>query len=107
MTETNGTEPTDPNQLAYSGSNYPPKRDLTARERDILARLLHSLVYPFQVEGTGWDGEREAKEREAIRKYTRAFRAEDDIKVVHNILLAIDPRMSDEEYSILTAEGGE
>lgn len=31
--------------LAYDGSNNPPKRDLTARERDILVRLLSDVLY--------------------------------------------------------------
>lgn len=32
---------------AFDGSNEPPRRELTARERDILCRVLDSIVYPF------------------------------------------------------------
>lgn len=39
----NGVEMTDQN-LAYDGSNNPPKRDLTARERDILVRVINDIL---------------------------------------------------------------
>lgn len=34
----------DEDDLAYDGSNNPPKRELTARERDILCRVLSEIL---------------------------------------------------------------
>lgn len=34
----------DEDDLAYDGSNNPPKRELTARERDILCRVLTDII---------------------------------------------------------------
>lgn len=75
---------------AYDGSNYPPSRELTARERDILSRGLHSVIYPFTE--FGWTSFGSSEARAAIMEHTRFYRDPDDIKVLYNILQVIDPR---------------
>lgn len=37
-------DPLDPAETAYDGSTQPPKRDLTARERDVLCRTLRHVL---------------------------------------------------------------
>lgn len=39
-------KPVSEDDLAYDGSNNPPKRDLTARERDILCRVISDVLRP-------------------------------------------------------------
>ena len=38
----------DDDDLAYDGSNNPPKRNLTARERDILCRILTDVLHEYR-----------------------------------------------------------
>ena len=83
------TEPAE-YTLAYDGSNNPPRRELTARERDILCRGLHSILYPF---GHGWHSLGSKEAREAIKKHTRFLGgSSEDLKVLYNINLVMSPR---------------
>jgi hypothetical protein len=41
--------------LAYDGSNGPPKRDLTARERDILCRIITEILGHARREAPQWN----------------------------------------------------
>jgi hypothetical protein len=41
-------EETDPGTDAYDGQNLPPKRELTARERDVLCRMLTFVLHSDQ-----------------------------------------------------------
>lgn len=66
--------------LAYDGSNAPQKRELTARERDILCRILSDcLVNPSSYV--------------VVRRYPN------EIKTLQNIISAIDPRAVDPDLS--------
>lgn len=65
--------------LAYDGSNEPQKRELTARERDILVRMLSDVIY----------GLRTQEQRAEVRV------SYDEFQHYINIRKAIDPRSWD------------
>jgi hypothetical protein len=74
---------------AYGLSNLPPRRDLTARERDILVRVLSSLVYPFYVYNWEDSDPFYAEARAAFAKYTRLDHDAETMAVIMNV---INPR---------------
>jgi len=69
---------TNDDELAYDGSNYPQKRELTARERDIICRMMNEAI-------------------RIVRGYSNTpihvFVAETD--TYQKIMDAIDPRVKD------------
>lgn len=73
---------------AYDGfSKRKPRRKLTARERDILTRVLGSLVRPYYERN--WEDPYYAEARAAFSKYTRLDHDAETMAVIMNV---INPR---------------
>ena len=85
-------EPPD-EEKAYNGEYLPQRRDLTPRERDILARVLHSIVYPFYSNVIARNDPFHNSARKAIRKY---LSLEGDHQVLYDIMHVVNPRSESE-----------
>lgn len=53
--------PCDDDDLAYDGSDAPPRRDLTARERDVMCRIITLVLHDSQYAGEELDRLREIR----------------------------------------------
>jgi hypothetical protein len=80
-------------EKAYNGQYQPPLRSLTARERDILSRVLHSLVYPWMPSVIMRADPFYSAARENINRYTRI---DGDQQVLYEIERVITPRTASE-----------
>lgn len=81
-------------QLAYDGSSAEPMRDLTPRERDILVRLIHSVLWPWNPYNRD-TADRRHDAQTAILRHTRAVADPSDVVTLQGIADAVNPRRRD------------
>lgn len=74
-------------ETAYNGENEPPARNLSARERDILTRVLGSLVRPYFANNA--EDKYYIEARSAFAKYTSI---DQDVQTLHIIRQVLEPR---------------
>ena len=74
------TAAANPDQLTYDGSNQPQERALTARERDILTRVLGDIAHAVRREDT----------RTALLRLVRLYG--DDPRTLAELRIVLDPR---------------
>jgi hypothetical protein len=73
--------------LAYDGSNAPPKRKLTARERDIICRLINDDLYAIRKSVEWHQGYRGHGQRPYEGRTSQ-----EEVPILQGILKAINPR---------------
>jgi hypothetical protein len=91
-------------ELAYDGSQYRQRRALTPRERDIMCRILHDILYKIKAHATVkddqlWIDGRTLDELQFMNPMPRApshygyiRMATDEVEKLEEIIHAITPR---------------
>lgn len=74
--------------LAYDGSNFPPRRDLTARERDVVCRVITDILAHAR------HVERDADLPPGTFDATSLRMWPGELTLLHNVREALDPRES-------------